>query len=230
MKTKKPARRRADPGERTLDPSGVKHLVIAGWTGRDHAAVEYHIRELEALGVRRPKTAPIFYRVASSLLTTAPAIEVMGEASSGEVEFVLFALDDGLWIGVGSDHTDREAEAIGVTMSKQMCGKPVCARIWRYDDLAPHWDRLMLRSFTRVGKTRKLYQEGSVATMRMPEELIRLFCGRRKLPPGTAMFCGTLPVNGGIAPADAFEMELDDPVLGRTLTHRYRIVPLPNEG
>ncbi len=32
----------------------IEQLVIAGWTGRDPAAVEKHIRELEALGVRRP--------------------------------------------------------------------------------------------------------------------------------------------------------------------------------
>jgi hypothetical protein len=223
-------RARKAPVERTLDLRGVKRLVIAGWTGRDHAAVEQHIRELEALGVKRPKSTPIFYRVASSLLTAAPSIEVMGGASSGEVEFVLYALDDGLWVGVGSDHTDRKAEAIGVTMSKQMCGKPVGSRIWRYDDVAPHWDRLTLRSYARIGKKRRLYQQGPVAAMRAPEELVRLYTGKRKLAPGTAMFCGTLAVHGGIAPSDMFEIELEDPVLGRKLAHSYRIVPLPNEG
>ena len=43
---------------------GVRELVVAGWTGRDVAALEKHIRELEAIGVKRPKTTPIFYRVA----------------------------------------------------------------------------------------------------------------------------------------------------------------------
>ena len=173
---------------------------------------------------------PIFYRVASSLLTNADAIEVMGDKSSGEVEFVLYALADGLWMGVGSDHTDRKAETIGVTLSKQMCAKPVGARIWRYDEVKPHWDRLTLRSFVRVGRKRRLYQEGPVTTMRAPEELIRLYTGKSKLAAGTAMFCGTLAVHGGIAPADAFEMEIEDPVLRRKLTHSYRIVPLPEEG
>ena len=31
------------------------------------------------------------------------------------------------------------------------------------------------------------------------------------------MFCGTLAVHGGMAPADVFEVELEDPVLGRKL-------------
>src|SRR3954451_22686197 len=102
------------PSERKLDVAEIDSLVIAGWTGRNVEALEAHIRELEAIGVKRPKTVPIFYRVASSLATTATFIEVMADKSSGEVEFVLFALDDGLWVGLGSDHTDRKAETVGV--------------------------------------------------------------------------------------------------------------------
>jgi hypothetical protein len=218
------------PDERTLEPRDIRHLVVAGWTGRDQGALEVHIRELEALGVARPKSTPIFYRVAASLLTIAERIEVIGGDSSGEVECIVYALADDLWLGVGSDHTDRKAEAIGVTLSKQMCGKPVGAQLWRFADVAPHWEKLVLRSFvTRDGK-RRLYQEGPVTTMRAPEELIRIYTGGGTLPAGTAMFCGTLAVHGGIEGGEFFEMELDDPVLGRKLTHSYRIEQLPVEG
>jgi hypothetical protein len=41
------------------------------------------------------------------------------------------------------------------------------------------------------------------------------------------MFCGTLGAIGGIRPASHFEMELEDPVLGRTLRHAYAINVLP---
>jgi len=218
------------PAERANDLRAVRQLVIGGWTGRNAAALEAHIKELEALGVRRPKSVPVFYRVAASLLTTDDSIEVMGTHSSGEVEFVLYAREDGMWIGVGSDHTDRKAETIGVTLSKQMCAKPVGPRLWRYDEVAPHFEQLVLRSFIWVGRERKPYQEGPVTTMRPPEELTRLYSGGRSLEAGTAMFCGTLAVHGGIVPADRFDMELEDPVLGRKLTHSYRIVPLPEEG
>jgi hypothetical protein len=205
-------------------------LVIAGWTGRNVAALEAHIKELEAIGVKRPKTVPIFYRVAAQLLTTGPAIEVMADKSSGEVEFVLYALDDGMWIGVGSDHTDRKAETVGVTLSKQMCAKPVGAALWRYDEVQPHWDRLVLRSFVPDGGKRRLYQEGPVTAMRAPEELIKLYTGGDRLASGTAMFCGTFAVHGGISYSGSFDMELEDPVLGRKLTHSYKIVSLPDEG
>jgi hypothetical protein len=212
-----------------LDLSGVKELVIAGWTGRDVAALEKHIRELEAIGVKRPKSAPIFYRVAASLLTTADAIEVLGDQSSGEAECVIYSVEGGIFVGVGSDHTDRKAEAVGVSLSKQMCAKPVSREVWRLDDVAAHWDKLMLRSYVHAGGERRLYQEGSVAAMRPPTELFRLYNGGA-LPTGMAMFCGTLAVHGGITPSDAFEMELEDPVLGRKIKHRYRIATLPDHG
>ena len=218
------------PGERKLDVAAVKSLVVAGWTGRNVAALEAHIKELEAIGVKRPKTVPIFYRVACSTLTTATFIEVMADKSSGEVEFVLFALEDGLWLGVGSDHTDRKAETIGVTLSKQLCAKPVGLTLWRYDEVKPHWEKITLRSFVSDGGTRRLYQEGPVSNMRSPEELIKLYTGGDKLAPGTAMFCGTFAVHGDISYSGTFDMDLEDPVLGRKLTHNYRIVSLPDEG
>ena len=218
------------PSERKLDGAEIDSLVIAGWTGRNVEALEAHIKELEAIGVKRPKSVPIFYRVACSLLTTAPAIEVMADKSSGEVEFVLFALNDGLWLGVGSDHTDRKAETIGVTLSKQLCAKPVGATLWRYDEVKPHWDKLKLRSTVPDGGQRRLYQEGPVTNMRSPEELIRLYTGGDKLASGTAMFCGTFAVHGEISYSGTFDMELEDPVLGRKITYGYKIVSLPDEG
>jgi hypothetical protein len=222
--------RKAD-GRARKAPAAIRDLVIAGWTGRDAEAMEAHIRELEALGIARPKSTPIFYRVAANLLTTAPEIEVAGGASSGEVEAVLFALDDGLWVGVGSDHTDRKVETVGVTISKQMCAKPVAAAVWRFDEVVDHWDRLVLRSHAIEGRKRRLYQEGPVTRMRHPRDLAALYLGKgRRLPKGTAMFCGTLAVIGHIAPADAFEIELEDPVRRRKIRHRYAVRTLPIEG
>jgi Protein of unknown function (DUF2848) len=218
------------PSERKLDVAAVHSLVIAGWTGRNLPALEAHIKELEALGVKRPKSVPIFYRNAASLLTTGAVIEAVGDKSSGEVEFVLFTFDDAMWVGVGSDHTDRKAETINVSLSKQMCAKPVGLGLWRYDEVKQHWEKLTLRSFVSDGGKRRLYQEGPVSNMRSPEELIKLYTGGDKLASGTAMFCGTFAVHGGFSYGGAFEMELDDPVLGRKLTHSYKTVSLPDEG
>lgn len=209
----------------------VSALVIAGWTGRDEQALERHIRELEDLGVARPQSAPMFYRVASSLLTTQDEIEVAGADTSGEVEFVLYSTGHGLLVGLGSDHTDRKAETTGITLAKQMCAKPVSETLWRYDDVADHWDKLVLRSWLIDAGGRTPYQEGAVTTMRAPDDLIRRYCGGNKaLAQGTAMFCGTLAVMGEIRGGPEFELELDDPVLGRTIVQRYRVMALPIAG
>ena len=218
------------PPEKIIKLDEINRLVIAGWTGRNVAALEAHIKELEALGVARPKSVPVFYRVAHTLLTTSASIEVVGDASSGEVEYVIYALSDGIWVGLGSDHTDRKAETIGVTLSKQMCAKPVGPKVWRYDDVARHWSKLILRSFVGVGPDRRLYQEGRVDAMRSPEELIRLYREGKPLERGTAMFCGTFAVHGGVSSSDNFEMELEDPELGRKLYHQLPDCAAPNRG
>ena len=218
-----------DGGVRQHDVA-VEHAVIAGWTGRDKAAVEKHIVELEALGVKRPATTPIFYRVAAARLSLSESIEVLGGASSGEVEFVLLQWQGRLWVGTGSDHTDREVEAYGVSVSKQMCEKPIAPQFWPYETVAPHWDRLMLRSYATIDGVRSLYQEGSVAGMRHPDDLIGRFSKDAKWTDGTLMFCGTLAVHGGVRPGERFEFELEDPVRERKIRHGYSIVKLPNLG
>lgn len=201
----------------------VNQLVIAGWTGRDEAALAKHIKELEEIGVKPPKTTPIFYRVAASLFTHAAEIQVSGPDTSGEVEYVLLQKPDGLWVTVGSDHTDRKAETIGVSLSKQLCAKVTCPDAWPYAEVRPHWDKLVLRAWADGD----LYQEGPVTAMRSPEDLTQRYGG---LVPGAVMFCGTLAAKGGIRPATVFRMELEDPVLKRRLQHEYRIHVLPVEG
>jgi hypothetical protein len=199
----------------------VEQLVIAGWTGRDDAALRKHIKELEEIGVKPPKTTPIFYRVSANLFCHSEEIQVSGPDTSGEVEFVLIH-DRELRVAVGSDHTDRKAETIGVSLSKQLCAKPASRDSWRYDEVKPHWEKLVLRSWADG----ELYQEGPVSAMRSPEDLLQ----RYPLKPGWAMFGGTLAAKGAIRPASRFAMELEDPVLRRKLRHEYRISVLPVEG
>ena len=208
----------------------IDQLIIAGWTGRDAAMVEHHIAELEAIGVARPKSVPTFYRVAAALLSNDAAIEVPGTDSSGEAEVVLFSTPLGLLVGIGSDHTDRKVESYGVTVSKQMCGKPVGATLWRYEDVAGHWDQLQMRAWRERDGAPALYQEGPVTRMLAPDELIMRYTGQATLSVGSAMFCGTQPIIGEMGHGDAFELELYDPALQRRLRHRYAVQTLPVEG
>lgn len=206
-------------------PFNIGEAVIAGWTGRDAEAVEKHILELEKLGIQRPASTPIFYRVAAARLTTAGEIQVVGEESSGEVEVILVQQSGQLWVGVGSDHTDREVETYGVTVSKQVCDKPVAPVLWPYAEVAEHWDQMILRS--RAGNKRELYQEGPVARMLAPADLIARYTDGDSLFDGTLMFGGTLATLGEVQPSERFELELEDPVLNRRITHGYDIRTLP---
>ncbi|MGJ5177750.1 DUF2848 domain-containing protein [Bradyrhizobium oligotrophicum] len=201
----------------------LNRLVIAGWTGRDPVARDKHIAELEELGIARPATTPIYYEVAASRLTTADRIEVSGGESSGEVEFVLVKAGGRLYVGVGSDHTDRKVETYNITVSKQMCDKPVAPELWLVDDVAAHWDQLMLRAYATIKGERVLYQEGVLSGMLAPSDLIARRYGEAGLPEGTAMFGGTFAALGGIRPADRFDFELVDPVLNRVIRHGYAV-------
>lgn len=209
----------------TLDDRGagvsIDTVVVAGWTGRDRAAVERHMAELEAVGVPRPSTAPVFYRVSASRLTTASLIEST-DGSSGEVEPVLLQHDGRLWVGVGSDHTDREVETYSVAVSKQLCDKPLAQQFWRYEEVAAHWDELILRSWIDGDEP---YQEGALSNLMKPDELSSK--ATPALEDGTLMFCGTLAAIGGIRPAREFRYELLDPVLERAIRGRYEMRTLP---
>ncbi len=231
-------------------------LVIAGWTGRDWSAIEHHIEELAALGVSRPSTVPLFYQVAVPNLTQAHGIQVVGDQTSGEVEPVLVAMNNRLWLTVGSDHTDRQTETFSVAISKQACAKVVADQAWSYDEIADHLDAIELRSWIDENHERVLYQDGPLAAIRPLHDLMTLYQNSvnqspvnekpaiekpanqisanqkpddsmNRLPDGTVMFCGTLAALGGVRPTSQFHMELFDPVLDRRISHRYRIEVLP---
>ncbi|PHQ27057.1 hypothetical protein CLH62_05590 [Marinobacter guineae] len=213
--------------EDTLDID-VQELIIAGWAGREQAGIDEHIEELKAIGVTPPSSTPLFYRVAANQFTTAPEIQVLGDQSSGEAEVVLIGTPDGTLVGIGSDHTDREAEAWSVAHSKQVCAKPVSQQVWWLKDVIEHWDQLQITSYATIDGDEVRYQEGPVTGLLHPAELLRRFGqDQPTLAPGQAMLCGTLPVIGGVRPAQAFRMVLTDPVTGRSLQHQYDIRTLP---
>jgi hypothetical protein len=178
----------------------IDQAVLAGWTGRDPVARDKHIAELEAIGIARPATTPIYYRVSARRLTLADSIQVCGNDSSGEVEFVLIGWQGRTFVGLGSDHTDRKVESYSVTVSKQMCDKPMASVLWELEDVIDHWDRMILRSFAVTGRKRELYQEGTLDAMLSVEELVKRGFEGGRLPDGCVMFGGTFAAKGGIAP------------------------------
>ena len=216
-----------DKGAPTPLTLPIDQAVIAGWTGRDPVARDKHIAELEAIGIARPATTPIYYRVSARRLTLEDSIEVCGNDSSGEVEFVLIGWQGRIFVGCGSDHTDRKVESYSVTVSKQMCDKSIAPELWELEDVIGHWDRMILRAFAWIDGKRVLYQEGTLDAMLPVKELLARGFVDGKLPDGCAMYGGTFAAMGGIRPADRFEYELEDPVLKRVIRHGYDVIALP---
>ena len=203
-------------------------LVIAGWAGRDAAAIEHHIEELAAIGIPRPSAVPLYYRVASNQLSQRETLQVLGPDSSGEAEVFVFTHGGELFVSLASDHTDRKLEAHSVAFSKQACIKPVATQAWRFADVAAHWDELVLRAWIVENGAEVLYQDGPLASLRTPLDLIGGYTGGAALlPVGTGMTCGTVPAIGGIRPATHFRMELHDPRKNRAIRHQYHCALLP---
>jgi len=221
-------------GQQERRTFSVRRLIVAGWTGRDASAVNAHLAELREQGIRSPAQIPVFYELDWRLLTSDGAIDVVGNRSSGEAEAVIVFDGEERWITVGSDHTDREMEAVNITKSKQVCGKPIAQMYWPFREVVDHWDRLELRTYISEHGGRRLYQDGALAANLHPdvlvEELQRRTADGARQTAGTVLFCGTQPAIGPIRSGDHFEIELYDPVRDRRIAHQYDVTVLPDLG
>lgn len=206
-------------------PFTVRRLICCGYSGRDRADVDRHIRELARLGIPPPREVPMFFSVSSYLASVDSAIEVQGPFTSGEVEFALLFGPGGPWVTAGSDQTDRFVERQSVLASKQLCPKVIAGTVWPLAEVEDHWDELTLRAWVRSGRKRRLYQEAILGTMLPPAALlpgVRRRAGRELS--GVLLLSGTVPtVDGELIYGDAFEMELADGRLNRKIRAQYTV-------
>lgn len=201
----------AGTGE-TLEVDGT--LIIAGYTGSDAAQVWAHIEELAAIGVAAPPEVPMVYPVDWSLLTTAASISVGGPGTSGEAEPVLVRHRGAWYLGVGSDHTDRELERESVHESKKACPKPMSGTVIRLgtDPTAGGFDA----GWQATGLTSAVdgadYQRGTLAAIRVPSDLLPRVLKDVGEDEDLVVFCGTVPIiDGQFRPGDQFDCRLSAP-------------------
>ena len=204
----------------------IDHLIVAGWTGRDASAVQHHIDALTAIGVAPPTQVPLFYRVSNTLLTTEPQIEVLGTASSGEAEPLLLRQNGQYWLGLGSDHTDRQLETTSVAASKQACPKPCADTLWTWESVAGHADDIQIQSWIWENDAWQLYQDGTLRQILPIEQLM----DTSGISDGSAMLCGTFPAIGGVRMSAKFRAAMHDPVLKREIQFCYHATCLPMVG
>jgi hypothetical protein len=198
-------------------------VILVGYSGRDRDAVQAHIHELAHLGVAPPPSVPAIYTVPPALVSADSSLVVAGAETSGEAEFVLLPSARGWLVAAGSDHTDRQREAIDVAESKVLCGKVLSPEVWRLEALEQHWDRLELRAWTTDKGGRRLYQEGLLGELLPPEQLLAEVRSAGFPTTSALVFSGTLATIGGFAYGNHFEVELYDPVLERRLHCAYTV-------
>jgi hypothetical protein len=202
---------------------GVRRMFNAGWAGSDPEAVQHHIDELAELGVPAPKHVPTLFALGNFLLTTSESIQVHGEETSGEVEYVLLWHKGELLVTVGSDHSDRKLEVHSIPKAKNMCLNVMAKDVWPYEEVEEHFADLELScSVTRRDQTLP-YQQGRCSALLQPSYWIDDVLGRAGgLTDGLVFFSGTIGTVQGLVVGERYEFSMQDPMLHRTLSHRYK--------
>ena len=201
----------------------VERMFNAGWAGSDREALQHHIDELAELGVPAPKHVPTLLALGNHLLTTSQDIQVHGDQTSGEVEWVLLWYKGEIFVTVGSDHSDRKLEAHSVAKAKNMCLNVIAADLWPYAEVKDHFGQMELScTVTREGKVSP-YQKDNCGALFPPgywlEDLEKRLGA---FEDGLVFFSGTIGTVEGLVVGEAYDFQLNDPVLNRTIKHGYK--------
>ncbi len=211
---------------RTFD---VARMYNLGSATRKAETARAHQEEVAKVGIHiaYDVPAPRIYPIATHALTTGATIEAQGDRSSGEVEIVILVADQ-VYVGVGSDQTDRALETVSIPWSKQVTANVLAPVLWPLDDMRERWDDCVLRSWVDGKK----YQEVSTSAFLHPDDMLKVLRERvAKLPPRDfIVFGGTIvSLDKELGFGKSWTVELDDPKGGRKLRHSYDIHNLFDE-
>lgn len=207
-----------------------ERVFAIGYAGRNMEKTLEHIRELERdLGVPAPKKIPTIFQCGNYVLTQEKDLAFVGEKTCGEVEYVIVLKEGKIYIGVGSDHTDRDLESANVPKAKQICAKPICPVLWDYEELKDHWDTIRLNSWQTVDGREIPYQRGTLADILPVEVILKELNERVGGIDNCVIFSGTVPVLDGFHYGTNFRYEMADDTLGRTLGSEYNVIAISEE-
>jgi hypothetical protein len=107
-----------------------------------------------------------------------------------------------LWLTVGA-------------ISPDVC--PIARQAWRFEEIEPHWDRLVVRALADD----RLIREEQLAEIGSARDLIVQATGSKRLGVGVALFCGAPSASNPQPSCRKGLLELVDAVLGRTISYAY---------
>jgi hypothetical protein len=204
-------------------------MVNAGYVGKNQAEVRRHIEELAAKGIPGPKSIPVLFPVVCHALTTDSVIEVYGSETSGEVEYVLCVVsEEEVYVGLGSDHTDRHLEETDIPRSKQICLNLMSRTVWPLKEVAEQWDDLLMSASVVKNAETIPYQEGRLGLLLNPAELMAFVKSKIGGPlTHLIIFSGTMGMlTEEFVFGETFAAKLIDEKTDRRLEISYDIKPL----
>lgn len=207
-----------------------KQACLFGWAGRNKEEVMAHAKELAEHGVRGPAHTPEHFIMTPNVMTQDEAITVVGNRTCGEIEYFFFVHDNEIYVGVGSEHTDRALEQINIIKSKAICQKPMSKQVWRYQDIKRHWDEIQLVSWQINEEGEEVpYQNDTLKALLSLDDLMEEAGKLYDDLEGVIMWSGTISALNGLVYGSHFRCEMNDKVLGRSMRLGYDIHIVPEE-
>lgn len=206
-----------------------RRMVNAGYVGKNQEEVRRHIQELAEKGIPGPKSTPVLFPVVCNALVTDSVVEVYGSETSGEVEYVLLVInEDEVYVGLGSDHTDRHLEETDIPRSKQICPNLMSRTVWPLEEVQGDWDDLLMNANVVKDGEEIRYQEGRLGLLLNPAELMAFV--KSKIPgplEDLVIFSGTMGMlTEEFVFGEKFSAKLIDEKLNRRLEISYDVKPL----
>ena len=205
-------------------------LLVIGFAGRNIEKTMEHIRELEQqLGVPAPKQIPTIFECSLELLTQGKDIKFVGNKTSGEVEYIIVKSGEKIYIGLGSDHTDRELESVSIPKAKQVSPKPIAGELWDYEEVKDHWDQIRLVSYQTINGEEVKYQDGTLSDILPVEKILSVLTERIGNIDNSIIYSGTVPVLDGFKYGDNFRSLMIDEALNRSIEFNYNVNVISEE-
>lgn len=209
-------------------PLSITRMYNFGSATRDPQVAVAHQQEVAHSGIHIAFSvpAPRIYPIAPHAITTAHEVFVHNAETSGEVEIVLVQADR-LYVGVGSDHTDRALERTSILWSKQACPNVLAPVLWPWDEVAQAWDNCVLRAWVDG----RPYQQVEAGKFLSPPDMLKTLRERVDGVPARdfVVFGGTIvALDKKLGFGARWEFELAAPD-GRKIRHGYDVTNILDE-